>query len=1075
MGGIIFTMNLHEIERLSYNPKNLQWAKDHYEDIDLLADYQIHRLNKQYEIMAIYKNYGYQSQCRIIIEDDKVTKTLCSCQFHHRHDACGHVIAALYFYLDLYPLDETFNFQQFKQSYQYHKQQQEILSHQQYEQHLREYRKTMMQDLTEKLKQQTLHQFDIILHQQQYQIKLEITEEHQYNYQSRQFKKLLTIALRVGDQRFYVVKNLKNFLEAIEEQMYVKYGAKLAFTHDLQVFDQPSQMIVNALQDLIRKAEYQPNYRYLVISENNYDNLYELLSKIPEEYYDIQLVKEPFECELTVAKIDDTTYHLEVKDDFDYQISKQYFYSFDGHFLTQYWLEHPQITPLIKQVLMDDAYVDEATLITIIRLLRQHQSITITGDIPQFNNVEQLALYLDVQQDAIRILYQVIFENGAVINGLMPQNHHQLNYEAMKVYEQLTWLNHTIQQDYLYLSLLEEETFRFLEYGLLELQKYCVIYASDSLKNINRPTALSVQVGVTMKHGLLAVDVKSLDVSNTELSQLLMMYRRRKKYHRLKNGDVINLQSEDMKQLDQLVNDLQLNVKSLDQTQNVPLFRSFQVVDQNTFKQLNLDIDADVVTFTNQIKAIKDDDIVINPTFNQILKPYQQAGVKWLLMLEKVGLHGLLADDMGLGKTLQIIAMLESKQRNEPSIVICPASLMFNWEAELKKFNSQLSYCCIYGNKSQRQTLIQDISKYQLIITTYDYLKADIDLYEKQSFSVVIIDEAQYIKNQNTKAAVSVKTLKANFKVALSGTPIENRLSELWSIFDFLMPGYLYHYHYFKQHFEKPIILDEDKATTKRLRQLTEPFILRRTKQEVLQDLPEKTEKILSFTFSEQEQKLYTAKLAEGNREVMKILGMKQPDKLQILRILNELRQLCCDPRLIYENYQGISSKIQGCLEVVASILNRGEKVLIFSSYTSVLDLLEIEMKKRLIHYYKLTGQTSKEKRKDLVASFQHDDSQVFLMSLKAAGVGLNLTAAQNVIHFDPWWNVSAENQATDRTYRIGQTNDVQVFKLIMKDSIEEKIIDMQQRKKQLSDLFIEGSSGGLASLSSEEIIDLFK
>ena len=362
-----------------------------------------------------------------------------------------------------------------------------------------------------------------------------------------------------------------------------------------------------------------------------------------------------------------------------------------------------------------------------------------------------------------------------------------------------------------------------------------------------------------------------------------------------------------------------------------------------------------------------------------------------------------------------------------------------------------------------------------MLITTYDYMRRDANLYDGYQFENIILDEAQYIKNPKTKNAITVKSLKAKHRFALTGTPIENSLAELWSIFDFLMPEYLYSYHYFKTNYETPIVKNHDENKQQELKKLITPFILRRNKKDVLTELPEKIEKTLSIEFNEEENKLYLANLIQVNKKLQEQLNYDNVDRIAILAMLTRLRQICCEPRIIYDNISNISSKLSGCLDLIRNFLGNNQKVLLFSSFTSVLDLIAKELEKESITYYQLTGDTKKEERHRLVNQFQNDDTTVFLISLKAGGTGLNLTAAEAVIHFDPWWNMSAQNQATDRAYRIGQENVVTVYKLVMKDSVEEKILELQNKKKNLADSFVENNEGSITTMSTNDIIELFK
>lgn len=443
------------------------------------------------------------------------------------------------------------------------------------------------------------------------------------------------------------------------------------------------------------------------------------------------------------------------------------------------------------------------------------------------------------------------------------------------------------------------------------------------------------------------------------------------------------------------------------------------------------------------------------------------------------GFSGILADDMGIGKTLQVITLLEDEKLHNSdslSLVVCPSSLILNWQSEIEKFSKTLTNIIISGTSDERRVAIMQCRDYDVVITSYDYLKRDIEAYEQLSFQYQIIDEAQYIKNHNTKNAISVKQIHAQHRFALTGTPIENSLAELWSIFDFLMPGYLYTYTYFKKQYELPIVKENDMGMLKELKRMVEPFILRRVKKDVLKELPEKVENTMLIELDEETRKLYMANVSLIRDDLHKSFKEKgfENSKIMILSMLTRLRQLCCDPRLLYENYNGVGAKISACMEFIENCRESGKKVLLFSQFTSLLSLLEKELVRQDIPYYLLKGSTPKLQRQQLVNSFNSDDTPVFLISLKAGGTGLNLTSAEVVIHFDPWWNVSAQNQATDRAYRIGQHNNVQVVKLIAKDTIEEKIMQLQSLKQDLSDSIIHNNEGVITSMSKEELMDLF-
>ena len=469
----------------------------------------------------------------------------------------------------------------------------------------------------------------------------------------------------------------------------------------------------------------------------------------------------------------------------------------------------------------------------------------------------------------------------------------------------------------------------------------------------------------------------------------------------------------------------------------------------------------------------------------KVLRDYQKIGFRWLKTLEVYRFGGILADDMGLGKTIQILAILkdyieEHKEQRKSSLVVSPSSLCLNWYNEVQKFAPNIKTLVIRGDVKERVRQIEKIENYDLVITSYDLLKRDSELYQNKDyeFAYLIADEAQYIKKSNTKNSKAIKVVKGITKFALTGTPIENSLAELWSIFDFIMPGYLFGYKRFKEQFELPIIKGKDEYAMKKLKQMIEPFILRRTKKEVLKELPDKTITILNNEMEGEQLSLYLSYLSQARQEIkeeLELNGMEN-SHIKILSLLTRLRQICCHPGLFLSNYNGESSKLNQCIEIVKDGIQSGHKILLFSSYTSIFEKLEEKFKKENIQYFKLTGQTKVEDRTILVEEFnKNEDIKVFLISLKAGGTGLNLTGADMVIHYDPWWNMSAENQATDRTHRIGQKNNVQVYKLITKNSIEEKIYELQKRKANLVDKVLNTKDSFMSKLSKEDIMSLFE
>ncbi len=464
---------------------------------------------------------------------------------------------------------------------------------------------------------------------------------------------------------------------------------------------------------------------------------------------------------------------------------------------------------------------------------------------------------------------------------------------------------------------------------------------------------------------------------------------------------------------------------------------------------------------------------------DQVLRPYQKQGVAWLWFLRDHRLGGVLADEMGLGKTLQALAFLQStlpSNQGRPSLVVCPTSLVFNWVAEAAKFTPQLKVLALHG--SRREQLFAEIPKNHLIVTSYALIRRDAALYGGIEFDTVVLDEAQHIKNRQTQNAQAVKAIRASHRLVLTGTPMENSVLDLWSIFDFLMPGYLGQAKDFKERYEFPITREKDSGAQKRLTRRVRPFLLRRLKRDVVTELPAKLEQVSYCTLSPDQLELYQQFLEAGRNEVSQALGQGglQQSRFAVLNVLLRLRQVCCDPRLLKLESNGkkapTSGKVELFTELLEEVIDGGHRVLVFSQFVQMLHLIRDQLEAQAIEYCYLDGSTVDRGKE--VQRFQSTSTiPVFLISLKAGGVGLNLTGADTVIHFDPWWNPAVEDQATDRAHRIGQNRVVTSYKLITRGTVEEKILNLQNRKRELIQATIEGEEQLAQSLSWEEIQDL--
>ena len=463
---------------------------------------------------------------------------------------------------------------------------------------------------------------------------------------------------------------------------------------------------------------------------------------------------------------------------------------------------------------------------------------------------------------------------------------------------------------------------------------------------------------------------------------------------------------------------------------------------------------------------------------NANLRPYQEIGYRWLMTLADHQLGGILADDMGLGKTLQAIVYMKAmKAREEQNqfLIVCPTSLVYNWLDELENFTPDMRCKVITGTPEERLALIKSSEPVDVFITSYPLLRRDISNYEEKFFHTVFLDEAQFIKNAASLNAKSVKALNAAHRFALTGTPIENSLSELWSIFDFVMPYYLLTHSRFVKQYEKQILKNDEEALVS-LNKRIRPFILRRMKKDVLQELPEKVETKFLTDLTMDQKKIYLSFLESFRGELGDDFGFANMGhaRFQILAALTRLRQICCHPGTFLDNYDGESGKMELFMQILPDLISNGHRILVFSQFTSMLEIIQKVLDEQKYDYFYMEGSTKVTDRNDYVKRFNAGEGQLFLISLKAGGTGLNLTGADTVIHFDPWWNPAVEDQATDRAHRIGQKNSVQVIKLITKGTIEEKIYKLQKKKKELSDSVIESKEVFINSLSKEELEELF-
>ncbi len=598
----------------------------------------------------------------------------------------------------------------------------------------------------------------------------------------------------------------------------------------------------------------------------------------------------------------------------------------------------------------------------------------------------------------------------------------------------------------------------FLNADLSLLNKLANVYVSDTLKNKKILDFPKLKYHINYNNNMMDVFLEDSSFSDEELDKIIKAIRKKKSYIKLTDNVILNLNNNEARDFYDVTTDLHLDSKKLKETKTMPIYNRFKLINYKD----DYPLDKYMEEVINSISSFKNKKMEL-PTYDYELKQYQKEAIYWLSELKKYNFSGILADDMGLGKTFEMLAFYDLDKEEEPSLVVCPKSLVFNWASEITKFINHTDYVKIYGGLEERKKIIRGIlpNKRCLYITSYDSLRNDIELYKKIKFRYVILDEAQAIKTFTAKKAISTKLLNSTYRFVLTGTPIENNVLELWSIFDFLMPGFFEDISEFKSRFENEEGYKE--VVAKKISM----FILRRTKKETLKELPDKYERLLSTELTSDQQLVYDAhcKMAKNVLET-------QNNAFAVLPYLLRLRQICVDPRMFINNYTGRSAKMELLNSILDEYIPNKRKILIFSQFVEMLKLIEKDLASKNIKYFMLTGATNAEDRIKMCNEFNKEDcdTQVFLISIKAGGSGLNLIGADTVIHMDIWWNLAVENQATDRTYRIGQTKNVEVIKLMCENTIEEKVIELQNKKKDLIDSLISNDDKSITSMSKDDI-----
>lgn len=913
---------------------------------------------------------------------------------------------------------------------------------------------------------------------------------------------VMSLSLKIGRERLYVVRDLSEFFAAVMEDKPIAFGKQFVFRPEVCAYAPDTAGLMEYLQLLYQVRSSQSMGRKMVIDEMQKKKIFQELARAEDiEIYHNQRLQLN-----SRVRRDDVPLHL--------QILKK-----DGFFVLQYGeLEEASILAADGSVVLynGDIYVPSDLQAKVLALLHKaaladgryymefsdaERELLVTQIVPRIKTGFCLEMDDTIKQDLIleeliikmyldadgngRIVARVLFCYGAIsfnhFAGEIPKTEKVLIRDRRRENALIRLL---AKQGFFVekgMAVLEKENqlYDFLREGVGELQKKAQVFYSDSFTKmkIHAPSITSGAVRMN-NDGLLEFSFDFDEFSQEELVQIFQDIRNKRKYHRLKNGTFVDLAAAGLRNAYEILQNLDVQALEVKKPVVVPAYRAFYLEKMRETGQ-RIQIDEKFRDLIERIIHPQQSDMAPPEPLKAVMRDYQVTGFKWFEMLAACGFGGIMADDMGLGKTLQTIAFLaaEYQKHGIPSLVVAPTSLIYNWQAEFEKFMPEMKIQVVQGQPAERRNILRDISGYQVLITSYGLIRRDLPLYLEHTFDYCIIDEAQHIKNPNTSGAKAVKSLRANGYFALTGTPIENNLTELWSIFDFVMPGYLLGRSKFRRLYEIPIVRHKDREALEGLQKQIKPFVIRRLKKNVLKELPEKIESDMVCDLNEEQKRLYLAYAAQAKADIKRLDAEKgfQKSRIEILSIITRLRQLCCHPAMFIEDYTGGSGKMEMLIELIEDALQAGRRILVFSQFTSMLRLIAEKLDQIEVEYFYLDGSVSSVKRLDMTYAFNHGMRDVFLISLKAGGTGLNLATADMVIHVDPWWNPAVENQATDRAHRIGQTKIVQVVKLVTRGTIEEKICRLQEKKQEMIQSVVEEGERMLSSMSLQEIQELFE
>lgn len=988
---------------------------------------------------------------QIILKERKIMSMNCTCPKYEMSGKCKHIAAVLLEYGN-----RLFNYQEVDQTL------------------------LISKKILETLSPATHH----TLTKQKLSLLLELQFVESY------YENGLFIKPKLGIDKMYVVGNrLSEFFRIYENESGSCYfGKQFTYQPSTQYFDENDTKLLEYLKVHYRKHGQYYGGRIFISKDYIHDMLlflehksYEIMSH--GTFLGVQF-ENPFEGELhkendvyTYTILHEFGYDALTRD-YRYIIKNNLLYEVPENFLTilntfreydvdQIQFEKQDLDKFVKGILpavKEKTQIDDA-------LQKEVMIIDPTTKI-----------YLDIENS--KIICTVDFDYaGTCIHYFKNNDTSRIRNEAFEeqVLRELLKYRFEFADTHLELSDIEEMG-SFLETGLYEISTKYETFTSQKLKEteIVKNTNITSQFSIG-RDSIMTYAFDLGDILPDEVTHIFDAMQKKKKYYKLKSGNILNVsENENLKQFESLIESMDFTSRELKDGQGViPKYRAIYLdsLRKDTYDIIKTNHLFD--DFIQKFNTYKNANVTVSQKDKKTLREYQLVGVKWLYNIYKCGFGGILADEMGLGKSIQMICFLKTvlKEKKDAKIlIVAPTSLIYNWENEFRKFGPELQYKVIAENKNKRRASLQNIENINILITTYGLVRQDQDMYQSIPLELMILDEAQSIKNPNASITKTLKSLHSNIKFALTGTPIENTVIELWSIFDFIMPGYLMNLQRFQSKYNVKEVSDE--FVFEQLEKQISPFILRRKKTEVAKDLPSKIENTIYLDLSKEQKALYVKCVEKTKEEMDQIIKEEgfQKARFKILQLLTRLRQICIDPKILFPTYEGESTKIEELVKIVKDIIQNGHKMLIFTSFKTALEIVKEKLNQEKIDSYVIDGSVSSKKRAELVEKFNYGDTKIFLIMLKAGGTGLNLTGADVVIHLDLWWNPQVENQATDRAHRIGQTNTVEVIKLVCKGTIEERILELQNQKKVLSDMLIEGKQNKdnqFSRLKEEDIRNL--